>query len=157
MFLHQRVLENRTQTLHDAMYALIDSADFVPLEPALGLEQCLLASQICYFFHDDKEMKKWIERAQCISGVEWLVTGALGKRTKFQQQDFAQLVLLARSKNIDESAVDCVEMPKEVALDHEVLLERMQLSDPTSHQDVQDGPLTEIDQCLLLSRWFVFD
>ncbi len=155
LFLHQRVLDTRSATLHDAMLSIMNAVDFLPAESGLAMQQCLLAAQICFYFHDDKPMKMWIDRAQEISGIEWQVTGALGKRTKFQQQDYAQLVLFARSKNMLDGAMANEEkLPAEVDLNDDTLLERMAITaDADTNASVQDGPLSDIDQCLLLSRW----
>lgn len=52
----------------------------------------------------DMKAKENVRQARDVSGFEYALSGALGKRTKFQQSDISQLVVFARSKE-DGSAV----------------------------------------------------
>jgi hypothetical protein len=81
------------------------------------------------------------------------VTGALGKRTKFQSQDFAQLTLDVDKLSGDNSVVkidesrwilpsDDSQMPTDVKLDDEVRLERIKFQEE-KRQQVPDLSLTE--------------
>lgn len=53
---------------------------------------------IHHHFNEDKIAADYFKKAQDFSGFKWDFTGALGKRTKFQQNDTAQLVVAAESK-----------------------------------------------------------
>ncbi len=81
------------------------------------------------------------------------MTGALGKRTKFQSQDFAQLTLDVDKLSGDNSVVkidesrwilpsDDSQMPTDVKLDDEVRLERIKFQEE-KRQQVPDLSLTE--------------
>jgi tetratricopeptide (TPR) repeat protein len=50
----------------------------------------------------DLKAKDNVKRAKTVSGFSYALSGALGKRTKFQQTDISQLVVFARSENNDE-------------------------------------------------------
>lgn len=64
--------------------------DKVALHTELGLANHLLGM--------DKQASERFLAAAKESGLEWALTGALGKRTKFQVKELSQLVLVAKSK-----------------------------------------------------------
>ncbi|KAJ7439855.1 hypothetical protein FB451DRAFT_1355616 [Mycena latifolia] len=73
------------------------------LSGRLELEQGLLHHQVA----QDKLAAEYFIKAARATGMEYELTGALGKRTKFQQNELSQLVLLAESQlKIDESPID---------------------------------------------------
>lgn len=76
------------------------------------------------------------------------MTGVLGKRTKFQQENFAQLVLRASSEISSRDQAQEIEGPKEIDLNDDQLLNRTRLSD-----EFISSQLAPIDQCILLAFW----
>ncbi|CAM9713989.1 unnamed protein product, partial [Discosporangium mesarthrocarpum] len=50
-----------------------------------------------HYFQDPSKGKQSFERAKEVSGLTVTLTGAMGKRTKHQSEDKAQLILLAHS------------------------------------------------------------
>ena len=81
------------------------------------------------------------------------MTGALGKRTKFQSQDFAQLTLNVEKSSGDASVVkidenrlilplDDSQLPTDIKLDDEVRLDRIKFQEE-QRQQVPDLSLTE--------------
>lgn len=50
----------------------------------------------------DLKAKENVKMAKTVSGFSYTLSGALGKRTKFQQNDTSQLVIFARSKEVDD-------------------------------------------------------
>ena len=77
------------------------------------------------------------------------LTGALGKRTRFQEHSFAQLVILAQSRD-GENSHDSRQQPKpvEVALNDDQLLDKVELGDCDKRVHASLRPL---DQCILLA------
>ena len=86
-------------------------------------------------------------------GLDLHVTGALGKRTKFQCQDFAQLTLNVEKSSGDASVVkidenrlilslDDSQLPTDIKLDDEVRLDRIKFQEE-QRQQVPDLSLTE--------------
>jgi tetratricopeptide (TPR) repeat protein len=114
-------------------------------------------------------------RAARATGLRYELTGALGRRTKFQQTDLTQLVLLAESRarsaegvgeeirsGATESTADDLakKLPETLALNDDTLLERTEFtsSNPAApgshlgHLDPSNQPaLHPLDQCILLS------
>jgi tetratricopeptide (TPR) repeat protein len=137
----------------------------------LILEQGLVEHQIT----QDKSAAELFVQAAKTTGLEYMLTGALGKRTKFQQTDLSQLVLLAESHLVDDdqtskSTSDTVsdlgetrdrpKVPDTLALNDDTLLEQTEFtSSNPSHTDNRlshidpssQPPLHPLDQCILLS------
>ncbi|OLY85587.1 TPR repeat-containing protein C19B12.01 [Smittium mucronatum] len=121
------------------------------------------------YYHKNTEAKEWLEKSQSESGLVWKLTGAKGKRTKFQENNIAQLLVLAKSSpdNIDDLfddktsqvSSDIKPTPKNLNLDDDTLLEKTEyLKIDDSEADTDDfgiDPLNQenlrmIDQCILL-------
>jgi hypothetical protein len=54
-------------------------------------------------FSQDKSAVKYFVRAARSTGLEYELTGALGKRTKFQETEISQLVLLLAESQLDKN------------------------------------------------------
>ena len=142
----------------------------------LLLEQGLLEH---HFTHDKSAADHFI-RAARVTGLQYELTGALGKRTKYQQTELSQLVLLAESRGTEtgeEENTACpsvgipvnkngsgtqaaANVPETLALNDDTLLERTEFTSstpsasasPLSHLDpAKQPPLHPLDQCILLS------
>ncbi|KAF7290905.1 hypothetical protein HMN09_01269000 [Mycena chlorophos] len=131
------------------------------LELEIGLLQHTLAQ--------DKVAGEYFVKAARASGMEYELTGAMGKRTKFQQTELSQLVLLAESQltlaDGDEAAVDQSKaehnenIPETLALNDDTLLEQTAFTSSSSsaharlsHLEPGAQPaLHPLDQCILLS------
>lgn len=171
---HQQVLDESVPfpTLH---------ASFEPLKTIFSSEPDLLGRLIGeqglleHQFSQDKSAAELFVLAAKTTGLEYTLTGALGKRTKFQQIDLSQLVLLAESHLVDDEPVlqstsetvnDLDEsryrhnVPDAIALNDDTLLEQTEFtsSDPSQSDDrlshidpSSQPPLHPLDQCILLS------
>ncbi|KAI0267900.1 TPR-like protein [Russula aff. rugulosa BPL654] len=123
---------------------------------------------------NDRAALECFVRAARATGLRYELTGALGRRTKFQQTDLTQLVLLAESRagnggrvgeeilSGTESAADelAKKLPETLALNDDTLLEHTEFtsSNPATpgshlgHLDPSNQPaLHPLDQCILLS------
>ncbi|EPS35231.1 hypothetical protein H072_11484 [Dactylellina haptotyla CBS 200.50] len=111
-FAHQRILRETSGSLQeqiikdlDTLESLIfppndtNNAEHAPLQTEAVRAIFLLERSTIYsFYSDDKKVTKDLERAVGLTGLQYALTGRLGKRTKFQVDDITQLVVLARSK-----------------------------------------------------------
>ncbi|KAG6917666.1 hypothetical protein DXG01_001641 [Tephrocybe rancida] len=178
-FIHQQVLDEPVPQPLTTFAALEPLKANLTAESDLAgrliLEEGLLEHQ----FSQDRSAADLFVQAAKSTGLEYELTGALGKRTKFQQFDLSQLVLLAESHLPDEDATvidnvsktsttkQDVEVPTEeanvpetLALNDDTLLERTEFtsSSPSApdsrlkHIDPNSQPpLHPLDQCILLS------
>lgn len=113
-FLHQRLLSEVSSTLQDVIYddlALLEedfksyTGDRTELEAEFLLERATI-----HIHHGlDKLARADLDKAKSDRQFEFALTGLLGKRTKYQQKDTSQLVVLAKSQDgnaSDTSKVD---------------------------------------------------
>lgn len=142
-FLHQKMLSEVTGTLQDIVYsdleelakALLGGQGASPTSTAEERARFLLERAAIHTHHDfDAKARADLEQAATERGFEFALTGKLGKRTKFQERDISQLVVLAKSADQDasgESAAPTGEgddkakplAPKNLELNDDTLLE----------------------------------
>ncbi|RPB21981.1 TPR-like protein [Terfezia boudieri ATCC MYA-4762] len=104
-FLHQRMLEGEKTALHDVVYKDVDylvaklqRGDFAPGMKWVQARFLIEKAQVDTYFGYEKAAREGLERAARVTGLQYAITGVLGKRTKYQERDISQLVVLARSK-----------------------------------------------------------
>ncbi|KAH6889198.1 hypothetical protein B0T10DRAFT_529249 [Thelonectria olida] len=96
----------------------------------------------------DDKTKEALKEATQISGLVYALSGALGKRTKFQEKNISQLVVLARSgvdNSADEADEDQGARPEALPLNNDTLLEEISF---TKDQDETEDPKTGLPAAL---------
>ena len=95
---HEQLLDEPVPLSTDVLGSLSAVKERTASDPDLAgrleLEQGLLE----HIFSHDKTAAEYFVRAARATGLQYELTGALGKRTKFQQNALSQLVLLAESR-----------------------------------------------------------
>ncbi|KAJ5495465.1 hypothetical protein N7539_000581 [Penicillium diatomitis] len=130
-FLHQKMLSEVTSTLQDEIYKDLESlmkADLNSEERSrLLVERALIHTHHGF----DAKARADLDQASQIRGFEFALTGKLGKRTKFQDRDISQLVVVAKSA---EEAPDSSKPsgPKNLDLNDDTLLEAISFADKKS-------------------------
>ncbi|OJD13914.1 hypothetical protein AJ78_05677 [Emergomyces pasteurianus Ep9510] len=116
-FLHQKMLSENTTTLQSLIYADLDflaekilQADSAASpQPAEECARFLLERATIHTHHGfDARARADLERAADETGFQYALTGKLGRRTKFQDRDISQLVVLAKSADGEHSPVAAV-------------------------------------------------
>ncbi|KAH8096599.1 TPR-like protein [Cristinia sonorae] len=175
---HQQVLDEPVAAPSDVFTSvqslLKGLSSHHDLAGRLVLEQGLLE----HYLSHDKAAAELFVRAARETKMEYELTGALGKRTKFQQSDVTQLILLAESRlrqdeepeeskaigvaDPSSEGADNLQdgiLPQTLALNDDTLLEQTQFTSSSagtnsklSHIDPSAQPaLHPLDQCILLS------
>ncbi|KAK9859152.1 Tetratricopeptide-like helical protein [Penicillium brevicompactum] len=127
-FLHQKMLSEVTSTLQDVIYQDVEILDKAELN-AHERGRFLLERAIINTHHGfDIKAREDIDQAAKVRKFEFALTGKMGKRTKFQERDISQLVVLAKSA--DETALSSEPSgPKNLDLNDDTLLESISFSD----------------------------
>ncbi|RDW83720.1 tetratricopeptide repeat protein [Aspergillus mulundensis] len=160
-FLHQKMLSEVTSTLQDVIYKDLDVMSELLLgEKTSGQDKgkFLLERATIHIHHGfDAKARTDLERAAAERKFEFALTGRLGKRTKFQQRDISQLVILAKSA-ADASKTDGAEAsvgtngdalaPKKLDLNDDTLLESISFTKPED-QEPQAKPVTVQEESTL--------
>ncbi|KAK0491598.1 hypothetical protein IW261DRAFT_1580856 [Armillaria novae-zelandiae] len=162
---HQQVLDEPVSIPSDTLGPFEELETLYASDPELlgrlHLEQGLLH----HLLSQDKLAVEYFVRAGRSTGLEYELTGALGKRTKFQQTELSQLVLLAESHLSGDAPTNTtaesniVQVPETLPLNDDTLLEQTQFTSSNPSQsgsrlhylDPSSQPaLHPLDQCILL-------
>ncbi|THC92952.1 hypothetical protein EYZ11_007570 [Aspergillus tanneri] len=156
-FLHQKMLSETTGTLQDAIYADLEEISKIILTGSSNPQEIgsfLLERATIHTHHGfDAKARADLEQAAANRNFEFALTGKLGKRTKFQDRDISQLVLLAKSAD-DTSKSTEIEGdskpsgPKNLDLNDDTLLESISFTKPDGQQS-QGKPVTVQDESAL--------
>ena len=107
---HQRLLSELSPNLQDLIYEdlrIIEKAIVVERSEAevLSPAEFLIERATIHIYHGfDAKARNDLARAARERFFDFALTGRLGKRTKFQEKELSQLVVLARSAAPDESS-----------------------------------------------------
>lgn len=162
MTVHQQLLDESVglpDTYFAAFEPLLEKLSGDDLIGRLLLEQGLLH----HIIRNDRTAAQFFVRAARAFGLEYELTGALGKKTKFQQNEISQLLLLAQSRSRDRTSRDPIttrqaekSLPTTLALNDDTLLEHTEFtsssaSSTSANLNPGDQPaLHPLDQCVLL-------
>ncbi|KAK5729192.1 hypothetical protein LTR15_002334 [Elasticomyces elasticus] len=149
-FLQQRLLSEVSSTLQEVIYDDVDllADEILGSDGKRGLDQqtqteFLLERATVQIHHGlDKFARSDLELAKQKREFEYALTGLMGKRTKFQENDISQLVVLARSadggadhadgdKGANGESNGTASQPAKLDLNDDTLLESISFSGKT--------------------------
>ena len=174
---HQQILDDCVALPESVLSSLDFLTQLVDTDSDLAGRLLLEQGLLEHHFTHDKSAADYFVRAARATGLQYHLTGALGKRTKFQQTELSQLVLLAESRareetgktaeisaknSVDSNSSDrqAAKVPETLALNDDTLLEQTEFTSstpsasdsPLSHLDPSSQPpLHPLDQCIILS------
>lgn len=96
--IHQQLLDEPVPVPPEIFTAVSPLLDSFAIEPDLAGRLLLETGLLEHYVGHDKSAADYFVRAARATQLEYELTGALGKRTKFQQRDITQLILLAESR-----------------------------------------------------------
>lgn len=129
--LHQHILDENSGVLFEETENLISNVNNLNI---LKNSLCKLLFNLevarfylCYRITQHSE--KHLEEAQSIAGLILNLEGAMGKRTKYQQEEKAQLYLKIEINKEIFPSMDCENIPKSLNLNDESRLEHIEFSE----------------------------
>ncbi|CAL4168267.1 unnamed protein product, partial [Meganyctiphanes norvegica] len=158
--LHQRVADEKSQELYEILLQSLNQVENNP--ELLNISKSrditalfhLEAAHLHLFYYDVGRAADHFEKAKNALSVKIYLTGALGKRTKWQQEDRAQLVVKVEyegqpimQQEMPGSTLLPGDLPKDVLLDDDTRLNKFKFKE----QDEDVIPdMRSIEQCLIL-------
>ncbi|RAL08554.1 TPR-like protein [Aspergillus homomorphus CBS 101889] len=153
-FLHQKMLSEVTGTLQDLIYNELEDLSKVILSAQCTAQErggFLLERATIHTVHGfDAKARADLEQAAKERKFEFALTGKLGKRTKFQERDVSQLVILAKSADSSENngKSENASGPKNLDLNDDTLLESISFA-KADGEESQGKQVTVQDEAAL--------
>uniref|UniRef100_A0A8C3AND0 Tetratricopeptide repeat protein 27 n=1 Tax=Cyclopterus lumpus TaxID=8103 RepID=A0A8C3AND0_CYCLU len=139
--LHQQILEACSPQLLDLAQSNFCNYRLSGKTMKLAIHFHLECVYTSLTYYDYKPAKEHIQKAQELSGLDINLTGALGKRTHFQQKYLAQLILEVKKKQQDQVDDDSsptptpqASLPKDYSLGDETRLDKINLAEPDEYE-----------------------
>ncbi|XP_071633048.1 tetratricopeptide repeat protein 27-like [Temnothorax longispinosus] len=141
--LHQHVLDENSGVLFEETENLITKINNLNIleDPLCELLFNLEAARFYLHYRRTQNSEKHLERAQSIAGLRLNLEGAMGKRTKYQREEKAQLYLKIEMDRDTFPSIDCEDIPKSLNLNDELRLERIEFSE--YKEDIKLGMMEE--------------
>lgn len=141
-FLHQRILSEESSTLQTAVYDLMAQVEGRLSGDSTSLPAFLQEQAAVHTHHGfDRKARQALDQATKLTGFEFALTGLLGKRTKWQEKDLSQLVVLAKSRDdatkestngTSKAEVKASSKPENLDLNDDTLLESISFTQQPS-------------------------
>ncbi|MCJ1339761.1 hypothetical protein MMC09_005052 [Bachmanniomyces sp. S44760] len=106
-FWHQRLLNDSVAALQQSIYADLRDLEDTILQPGTrnskAIKALFLLERAAINTHHgfDVKAREDLKSAARETGLQYVLTGRLGKRTKYQEKDLSQLVVLAKNADND--------------------------------------------------------
>ncbi|XP_033640114.1 tetratricopeptide repeat protein 27-like [Asterias rubens] len=160
LWIHQQCLDEKSPMLHEEIHTLMDSisSNEALMNGKQYVDLCVIhhleCSHICQYYYEYTRGKEHLNTAKKVAGLEVNLTAALGKRTRFQQTDKAQLFLRVRHEDSGETPAAQTKhqlvkgLPVDLNLNDETVLDAINFKDA----DVNQLPeLSSAEQALVLA------
>ncbi|CAL7943542.1 unnamed protein product [Xylocopa violacea] len=148
--LHQLILNESSGVLYDETEHLIEKiSNSYMLKENLYCETlfCIEAAQFYFYYRRIQNSEKYIQLAQEKAKLSLSLEGALGKRTKYQEEDKAQLFLRINLEKDKFPSRSCENVPKSVDLNDEIRLEHIQFS-----ENIENIQLGAVEEAIVLAK-----
>ncbi|KAF1942235.1 TPR-like protein [Clathrospora elynae] len=144
-FIHQRLLSEPAPSLQTTIYDDLKVVEDLILnsgkiEEISDLHTSFLVERAAIHTHHgfDKKARADLDQATSERKFEFALTGLMGKRTKFQQNDTSQLLVLARSAGSETNGTKELSKPKALDLNDDTLFDSIAFTHDTATTDIKD-------------------
>jgi tetratricopeptide (TPR) repeat protein len=157
-YVHQKLLSEPASSLQTPIYEDLKIVEDLILnsdkkEHIKDLYTSFLLERAAIHTHHgfDKKARADLDQAASERKFEFALTGLMGKRTKFQQKDTSQLLVLARSAGTEvKGAASEASKPKALDLNDDTLHESIQYTEKPAVTEIKEesalpASLTELD------------
>ncbi|PAV86560.1 hypothetical protein WR25_11950 [Diploscapter pachys] len=153
-FLLQRLLSEPSIELKAKIAEFSQKVDFSRLDAENSAQFHLEQAQAALFYREFNKAAEFLRLATEKCGLKSELVGKLGKRTRFQQKELAQLVLdTVSTESSSDSALEVDEdLPPNCVLNDDTLLEKVELTSSDGvKREAESGQLSALQlACLLL-------
>ncbi|KAF2884216.1 hypothetical protein ILUMI_21951 [Ignelater luminosus] len=147
VMIHQHVLEELSQVLLSQADSLNNEISNLSLEGRLKAKFEIERAQLFNTFRTIFKSRIHLETAKSILGISYELQGKLGKRTKFQEKDLAQLMLHVTLNDDNAPTALKQEVPKNVTLEDDVRLDTIKYKEDSNAEMI----IPELEQQALLA------
>ncbi|XP_044755228.1 tetratricopeptide repeat protein 27-like [Coccinella septempunctata] len=151
LIIHQQIMEELSPLLLSVANELKMQIDTFNLQAYTRAKFDLEFAQLYLILRHISKSNKHIDSAENILGIRYNLGGKLGKRTKYQAKDLAQMTLdvtLSDNYDIKRPPIHDFQVPKNITLNDDVRLDKIQFVEPREN-GVQ---LPNTEQKVLLTR-----
>ncbi|ESO87695.1 hypothetical protein LOTGIDRAFT_234941 [Lottia gigantea] len=156
LYIQQEILDDRSPTLCKSileLVALVNQNDELFKDDRFreaSIQWNIEAGYFCHLYFEYEKGREYFEKAKNLSHLDINISGALGKRTRYQEDDKAQLVLQVKRSNVqdEQTLIKDIPLPKNISLDDDTVLNKIAFTDEMEKHSVQLSPL---DQAVVLA------
>lgn len=148
--LHQHALDEDSGVLYEETENLITEINNLNILENLlcRLSFHLEAARFYLHYRRVQNSEKHLEYAQITAGLRLNLEGAMGKRTKYQQEEKAQLYLKVEMDKDTFPSVDCEDVPKSLTLNDELRLEHIEFL-----EHMEETKLGMVEEAIILAKY----
>ncbi|GFY79319.1 tetratricopeptide repeat protein 27 [Trichonephila inaurata madagascariensis] len=171
LLIYQKVMPDKISSLHEEMNALmkiISAMSWVNEKkyPTAALMYYMECAQMHLYYGEISQSKTYVTTIQNLVGLGIELSGAYGKKTRFQSKAVAQLFVKLKRKNnnkmseVSSKIVDQCEYPSDLLLQDDTLLNKVSFVDDEDHHVnclLPEEQLVLLACCLLTMKREAFD
>ncbi|XP_034190160.2 tetratricopeptide repeat protein 27-like [Osmia lignaria lignaria] len=148
--LHQFILNENSGVLYEEAEELIIQINNLPLLKHVYCKTLFYieAAQFYFYYRRIQQSEKYLELAIEAAKLNLKLEGVLGKRTKYQQEDKAQLFLKVDTGDNQFPSRDCKDLPKSLELNDDVRLEHIKFA-----ENIKNVQLGTIEEAIILAKY----
>ncbi|KAJ8686374.1 hypothetical protein QAD02_022168 [Eretmocerus hayati] len=150
-YLHQMILDEASAILFAETENIVKEVKELPILCESALSTIFNIEVVLFYlcYRRIQSSETYLDQAQSVAKLQLELSGALGKRTKYQQQDKAQLYLTTSVGKDLFSYRKCELLPKVINLSDELRLEKIEFT-----EEKEMNELGSIEEAIVMAKFF---